>query len=131
MSNNIKQLSADEYIILNTFHRISLLQIGKSIALTVSVQFPEINKSEIELAEDFIHAEGYSHVVQSLNTIRNIGRILSEDASLSVFVLDLYGKVNLIELILLCLLDLFCYFFFYLFCLEFQKHIRISRVLFN
>ena len=39
---------------------------------------------------------GSKQKVQTLNTIRNIGRILSEDAALSVFVLDLNGKVSFI-----------------------------------
>jgi len=71
----------------------TVLEVGKSVAITISVRFPEINKVEIERAKSIIESEGQCHLVKSVNTIRNIGRILSEDASLSVFVLDLNGKV--------------------------------------
>ena len=91
----MKRVSNEDYFVENTFHEISVLEVGKSVAITISVQFPVIDKLEIERAKCIIEAEGKCHFVPKLNTIRNIGRILSEDASLSVFVLDLNGKVSL------------------------------------
>ena len=57
-SKFVRPISSDEYFVLNTFHTISVLELGRSRAITISVRFPVVSKIEVEKAKAIIEAEG-------------------------------------------------------------------------
>ncbi|CAG5108010.1 Oidioi.mRNA.OKI2018_I69.chr1.g3595.t1.cds [Oikopleura dioica] len=93
-NSNLEQGCFDgQYFIEGTLHEISLLEIGKVVALTISVVLPKVDKANLKKAEELIATKKTIKTIDDENFCRNVCRLLSEDESLSVFVLDLNGRI--------------------------------------
>ncbi|CBY42347.1 unnamed protein product, partial [Oikopleura dioica] len=93
LGETIREGFDGQYYIDGTLHEISLLEIGKVVALTVQVVLPKVDPSQLKKAEDLIATKKALKTIDDENFCRNVCRLLSEDESLSVFVLDLNGRI--------------------------------------
>ena len=65
-SKFVRPISSDEYFVLNTFHTISVLELGRSLAITISVKFPLVSKTELQKAKTIIEAQGILLIIYDL-----------------------------------------------------------------
>ena len=70
-SKFVRQISSDEYFVLNTFHTISVLELGRSLAITISVKFPLVSKTELQKAKTIIEAQGILFIIYDLIIIKS------------------------------------------------------------